>query len=82
MAFTFLLEAVTCIGLGILVYRLALDGYMSGIKLGLLTGICFSAIGIFISYLYQSRPSSLSFIDGGYHVVGNVIAAIILCVWH
>lgn len=82
MAVTFILEFIICIGLAILVYRLMLtDGVMSGIKLGLLTGICFSAIVISISYLYQGRPKSLSLIDGGYHVAGNILGAVILCSW-
>lgn len=81
MAFTFLLELVVCIGLGILVYRLMLAGFLSGIKLGVFTGICFAAIGITISYLYQSKPQVLTFIDTGYHITGNILAAVILCVW-
>lgn len=82
MAFTFLLEFITCAGLAILVYRLMLvGGVMSGIKLGLFTGIFFSSISICISYLYQSKPKVLHLIDGGYHIAGNVIAAVILCVW-
>lgn len=81
MAFTFLLEFVTCIGLGILVNRLMLNGVTSGIKWGLFTGVCFSAIAISISYLYQSKPTVLSVIDAGYHIVGSVIATVILCVW-
>ncbi len=82
MAMTFILEFVICIALAMLVYRMMLDGgVMSGIKLGLLTGICFSALVIYISYLYQRKPTTLSLIDGGYHVVGNVIAAVILCIW-
>jgi hypothetical protein len=82
MAMTFLLEAVTCIALGILVYRLALSGVMSGIKLGLLTGVCFSAISICISFMYQMKPKSLILVDCSYHIVGNIIAAVILCIWH
>jgi hypothetical protein len=54
---------------------------MSGVKLGLITGVCFSAIAICISYLYQNKPGALSMVDSGYHIVGNVVAAIILCVW-
>lgn len=81
MAFTFVLELLTCIALGILVNRMMLEGVLSGIKLGLFTGFCFSTIGIAISYLYQSKPITLTFIDGGYHVVGNTAAAIILCLW-
>lgn len=82
MAFTFLLELVICLALAILAYRLALTGgVMSGIKLGLLTGVCFSAVVICISYLYQGRPKVLSLIDGGYHIAGNMVAAVILCAW-
>lgn len=81
MAFTFLLELITCIGLGILINRLMLTGAVSGIKLGLFTGVFFSAIGIAISYLYQSKPKVLTVIDAGYHIVGSIIASIIICMW-
>lgn len=82
MALTFILEFIICIALAILVYRLKIsDGVLSGIKLGLLTGICFSAVVICISYLYQGRPKTLTMIDGGYHVAGNMVAAVILSIW-
>ncbi len=82
MLITFLLEFIICIALAILVYRLMLTGgVMSGVKLGLFTGVCFSAIVICISYLYQGKPKVLTLIDGGYHVVGNIVAAVILCLW-
>lgn len=81
MFMTLILEFIICIGLGVLVYRLNLHGpWMSGLKLGLFTGIFFSATVITISYLYQKKLS-LALIDGGYHIVGSIIAAIILCVW-
>lgn len=82
MVFTFILEFVVAIGLAILIYKLNLSGLPSAVKLGLFTGIIFSGIGICISYLYQMKPTVLSFIDGGYHTVGQIIAAIILCMWH
>lgn len=82
MLITFLLEFIICIALAILVYRMMLTGgIMSGIKLGIFTGVCFSAIVICISYLYQGKPKILTLIDGGYHVVGNIVAAVILCLW-
>ena len=81
MMLTLVLEFVTYIGLAILVDRLLLMGAVSGVKLGLLTGICFSAISITISYLYQMKPRALSLIDSGYHIVGQIAASIILCVW-
>ncbi|MEO7923795.1 MAG: DUF1761 domain-containing protein [Chitinophagaceae bacterium] len=82
MALTLILEFVICFALAILAYRMVLqNGVMSGIKLGLLTGICFSAIVIMISYLYQGKPRVLTLIDAGYHIFGNIIAAVIICAW-
>jgi hypothetical protein len=81
MVFTFILELIASLGLAIIISKLMLSGAMSGIKLGLLTGVCFAAVGIHVSYLYQSKPRSLHFIDAGYHIVGNIIAAVILCLW-
>ena len=82
MAFSFVLMFITCIGLGIVVYRLGFTTWTSGIKLGLVTGFCFSGTAVFISYLYQMKPKVLSLIDGAYHIVGQIIASIILCMWH
>ena len=82
MVLTLLLEFVICIGIAILVYRLGLiGGVMSGVKLGLLTGAVFCSPVMFINNLYQGKPIQLGLIDSGYHIVGNVIAAIILCIW-
>jgi hypothetical protein len=57
-----------------------LGGVLSGVKLGLTTGIL-SALAISMTYLYLKRPAGLHLIDGLYHVVGQIIAAIILVVW-
>jgi hypothetical protein len=81
MTGSFIWMFIATIGLEILSERLGLLGAMSGIKLGLLTGICFSAMAISVTYLYVKKPSGLHFIDCGYHILGQVIAAVILCVW-
>jgi hypothetical protein len=78
---SFLLMVVTTIGLAILVERLDLSLAISGLKLGLLTGAFFSLTAISISYLYTKKPAGLHLIDGMYHVVGQILAAIILCIW-
>lgn len=78
-SFVWMLIAVT--GLAIIVYRLNLTEVLSGVKWGLLTGICFSAAAISITYLYTKKPLGLHLIDGLYHVIGQIIAAVILCVW-
>jgi hypothetical protein len=78
---SFLLMVVATIGLAILVVRLDLSLARSGLKLGLLTGAFFSLTAVSISYLYTKKPAGLHLIDGMYHVVGQILAAIILCIW-
>ncbi len=58
------------------------DGWMGGVKLGAVTGLGFGASAICISYLYEKRPAGLHLINGGYTLLGNIIAAIVICSWH
>ncbi len=81
MVGTFVLILVTCIGIAFFVNRIDLTVLMSGIKLGLITGICFATTAVSISFIYESRPTGLYFIDCGYHLVGHIIAAIIIVLW-
>ena len=81
MAATFLLIVVCCIALAMLVHRLDLFVIASALKLGLITGICFASTAVSISFIYESRPTALYFIDCGYHVAGHLIVAIILVLW-
>jgi hypothetical protein len=82
MTSSFVLMLIASLGIAILQSKLQLTGgWMSGIKLGLLTGLFFGATAISISYLYEKRPAGLHLINGGYTVVGNILAAIIICSW-
>jgi hypothetical protein len=68
-------------GIAVLASRIPLyGGVLSGLKLGLTTGVL-SALAISMTYLYLKRPAGLHLIDGLYHVLGQIIAAIILVVW-
>jgi Protein of unknown function (DUF1761) len=78
---SFLLIVVTCIGLAVLVVRMDLFILSSGFKLGAITGLFFATTAVAISFIYESRPTVLYFIDCGYHVVGHLAAAIILVMW-
>ena len=78
---TFVLILFTCIGLALLVNRLDISILQSGLKLGAITGICFATTAVAISFIYESRPAALYFIDCGYHLAGHLIAAIILVLW-
>lgn len=70
--------------LGLAMFLSKLGGqvtWISGAKVGLVAGVCFSATAISISYLYEKRPLGLHLINGAYNVAGCVIAGIILSIW-
>ncbi|MBC7949830.1 MAG: DUF1761 domain-containing protein [Chitinophagaceae bacterium] len=81
MVASFVLILITCIALAILVVRMDLFILGSALRLGALTGICFATTAVAISFIYESRPLALYFIDCGYHVAGHLVAAIILVMW-
>ena len=77
---------VQCLAIAILAEKLGIrggpaGGWMSGVKLGAVTGGCFAAAAVGVNYLYEKKPISLLLINGGYAIVGNIIAAIIICSW-
>jgi hypothetical protein len=78
---SFILMLLATVGLAILVVRFQFYEVISGIKLGLFTGVCFASTAISVTFLYIKKPLAIHFIDNLYHVVGQIIAAIILCVW-
>lgn len=81
MTGTFVLILIACMGIAMLVARMDLSVLLSAFKLGLITGICFATTAVSISFIYESRPTALYFIDCGYHLAGHLIAAIILVLW-
>jgi hypothetical protein len=82
MVLSLVLMIVASLGIAILMSKIGAASWMSGAKIGLVAGLCFSATGICISYLYEKRPWALHFINGAYNIVGCVLAGIILAVWH
>jgi Protein of unknown function (DUF1761) len=80
---SFVLMFVQSLAIAVIANRLEIigAGWMSGLKLGAVTGACFCAAAVGVNYLYEKRPLSLFFINGGYAIVGNIIAAIVICCW-
>lgn len=76
------LMMITSICIAILAHKLETNGALNGAKLGLLTGLGFGTTAISISYLYEKRPFGLYLINGGYTVVGSMIAGAIICSVH
>ena len=75
---------VQSIAIAIIAERLEIRGagWMSGLKLGALTGFCFCAATIGVNYFYEKKPLSLFLINAGYAIVGNIISAVIICSWY
>lgn len=73
---------IQSLAIAVLAQRLEVEGgWMSGIKLGALTGSCFCAAAIGVNYLYEKKPLGLFLINAGYAIFGNIIAAVIICSW-
>ena len=81
MFISFIMMLITAVGLAILAQYASLKGWESGIKLGVLTGVCFALTSIAINMLYEKKPIGLYYINGGYQLLGNIIAAAIICGW-
>jgi len=79
---SFIMVLITSIGLALIITKVQSSGWMTGAKIGLIGGICFSAATICNSYLYEKRPIALSTINSLYNIVGCVIAGIIIAIWH
>jgi len=78
---SFIFMFITCIAIATLVAKFKMSGCWNGMKLGTLTGFCFGVSAISISYLYEKRPLGLHLINGGYTLIGNIIAAAIIAGW-
>ena len=78
---SFLLMLVATFGLALLLSKVELSNWMSGAKVGLIAGLCFSATSICITFLYEKRPMALHLINAVFHIAGCILASIILALW-
>jgi Protein of unknown function (DUF1761) len=79
MIASLVLMLLTSFAINVLAYKLGVAGWMFGAKLGFFTGAFLGTTAIAISYLYEKRPFGLYLINGGYTIVGSIIAGIIIC---
>ena len=78
---SFIMMFICSAGLAILAEYLVISGWLYGLKLGLLTGVCFACTSMAINMLYEKKPLGLFFINGVYQVLGNIIAALVVVCW-
>ena len=81
MVASLVLMIVASIGLAILITRIGIVDWTTGLKVGLVAGVCFSATSICISYLYEKKPMALHLVNSLYNIGGCVIAGIIIAAW-
>ena len=78
---SFILMIVACIGIALVMTKISPLNWMSGLKVGLIVGVCFCATAISNSYLYEKRPTTLHIINDLYNIVGCSVAGIIIAMW-
>lgn len=75
---SFIMMFITSFCIALLVQMLDLHHWQEGIHLGLLTGLGFAFTSMAINMLYENKPAGLYLINGGYQLLGNIIAAVII----
>ncbi|HUS01740.1 MAG TPA: DUF1761 domain-containing protein [Chitinophagaceae bacterium] len=78
---SFILMFICSAGLAILADYFNLKGWHHGLKLGVLTGVCFALTSMGINMLYEKKPLGLFFINGSYQLLGSIIASVIIVCW-
>ena len=81
MLASFLCFALLSIGLSFSSHVLHLQNWASGLRFGFFTGVCFGLTVMSVGFIYEKRPLLLYFIDGAYHLLGNILVGIIVTVW-
>jgi MFS family permease len=79
--YTFLALLVICFVTSFFTWALQTASCMAAIELGLFISLGYTTTVIAINNWYGQRGAKLTMIDAGYHVVGIVIATIIMAVW-
>lgn len=82
MGLSFLGNFVAALAMALLVHVTGSATLHSGLELGLLVGIGFIATSMGCSSIWANKSLKLALIKIGYPVVGTVITAIILSLWH
>ena len=75
---SFVMMFITSLSIAILAEMLELHHWQEGLHLGLLTGLGFAFTSMAINMLYEKKPTGLYLINGGYQLLGNIIAAVII----
>ncbi len=81
MVVSFVCFFILAVGMSFLSHALHLQTWVSSMRFGLLTGVCFGITVMSVGFIYEKRSMMLYVIDGVYHLIGSMIVAIIVTVW-
>src|SRR6476660_748718 len=78
---TFVGNLIAAFSMGYIVFAAHSFNWLARLKLGLLCGIGFAAVGMVIAYTWEIRSFLVQMIDTGYAIIGISICGIILSAW-
>lgn len=81
MGLTLLNHVVVVLAMAYLVYWTNSQTVESGLRLGLVTAVGFTATAVAGVFLWENRSVKLFLIDVGYQMIGVILSAVILSVW-
>ncbi len=77
-----LLNIVQVWGLAVILSGFQIMAVQPAVCIGLIAGVCFAAASMTCKGLWENHSFKLMCIDAAYPIVGFVISAIILTLWH
>lgn len=81
MITSFFILVIACTALAIVLRIAGVSDAEHAIKWGAFLGVGFAVTSTSMSYVYLKKPVSIHLIDGLYHVIGLIIAALIITMW-
>ena len=82
MIASFVINLVFATTLCVILSRMGLSGWMSGLKVGALLAVGIGAMSLANAFLWESKPLPVFFVDAGYTFVGISMMSVIIAVWH
>ena len=81
MGMTLVINLIITIGLAFVYKLIRAHSVIVALKVGGFLGVCFFLMPMILNNMYARRPTKLTMIDAGYHVVGVIVASLILVLW-
>ena len=78
---SFILMFITSLSIAILTERAGIHHWQEGLHLGVLTGPGIAFLSMAVNMPYEKKSLGLYFINGGYQLPGNIIAAVVTAGW-